>query len=52
MSSQIEVAVDGRMNGGEFLKASHPPETTVPRESDRLVAHLDPALVEKILDMA
>ena len=27
MSSQIEVVVDGRMNGDEFLQASHPPET-------------------------
>jgi hypothetical protein len=23
----MEVVVDGRVNGGEFLKASHPPET-------------------------
>ena len=23
----MEVVVDGRMNGGEFLEASHPPET-------------------------
>ena len=27
MSSQIEVVVDGRVNGDEFLKASPPPET-------------------------
>ena len=26
-SSQVEVVVDGRMDGGKFLEASHPPET-------------------------
>ena len=27
MSFLVEVVVNGRMNGGEFLEASHPPET-------------------------
>ena len=27
VSSQIEVVVDRRMNGDEFLEGSHPPET-------------------------
>ena len=29
MSCLVEVIVNGRMNGGEFLEALHPPETVI-----------------------